>query len=267
MPLRRRSVICALLASLAFGLAACTPPQTPAPAAQTRLSEEVQVSRVAPGLWVHVTWHTFPGATEPYPANGMLLQTADGSVLIDTGWNDAQTETLLAWAGRDLRRPVRRAYVTHAHEDRIGGIAALRRAGVPVQGLALTAEIARREGVAAPDVLPGLDVGAVRVGGVELFYPGAGHARDNVVAWFPEQRVLFGGCLLKVDTATTVGNVADADVPNWPQAVARVSRSYPETRIVVPGHGAVSGASAYRVTRELIASKGPAAVERLRRTP
>lgn len=262
MPHIRRSVPLLLLAC---ALTACTPPQVPAPAAEMRLSEDVQVSRIAPGLWVHTTWMPLGGA--PYPANGMLLETPAGSILIDTGWNDAQTERLMGWAARDLGRPVRHAYVTHAHNDRMGGIAALRRAGVPVHGSALTAEIAARQGLPAPEEVAGLVTGALRESGLELFYPGAGHTRDNVVAWFPEQRVLFGGCLVKADTATTVGNVADADVPNWPRAVAAVRERYPSTRLVVPGHGAVSGPAAFRATEELIATKGPAAVERVRRNP
>jgi len=257
-PSHRRSLPAALLA---LALAACAP--TAAPAPELRLSDEVQVQRVAPGLWVHTTWEELPGIG-PYPANGMLLETPEGSVLIDTGWNDAQTDTLLAWAARE-GRPVRRAYVTHAHDDRLGGIGALKRAGVPVEGSALTAAFALQAGGPGPEVLEGLDSSPVRRDGVELFYPGPGHTRDNVVAWFPRQRVLFGGCLVKADTATTVGNVSDADVPNWPRSVAAVRGRYPGTRIVVPGHGAVSGPSAFRVTEEIVETNGPAAVESLRR--
>jgi metallo-beta-lactamase class B len=260
MPLRASLLPLPLFA---LSLAACTPAAAPAPEPETRLSADVQVRRIAPGLWVHTTWMDLGGA--PYPANGMLLETPDGSVLVDTGWNEAQTDTLLAWAARE-GRPVRRAYITHAHNDRMGGIAAVRRAGVPVQGSALTAEIAQREGLSGPDVLAGLDAGPVRAGGVELFHPGAGHTRDNVVVWFPEQRVLFGGCLVKADTATTVGNVADADVENWPRAVRRVADQYPAARVVVPGHGAVSTRRAFGVTEQVVVTKGPAAVERLRRS-
>lgn len=251
---------------LALSLAACTPAPAAAPEPETRLSADVQVRRIAPGLWVHTTWMPLGDGT-PYPANGMLLATPDGSVLIDTGWNEAQTDTLLAWAARE-GRPVRRAYVTHAHNDRMGGIAALRRAGVPVQGSTLTARIAQTEGLSGPDVLPGMDVPMegepLRQGLVELFYPGPGHTRDNIVVWFPRQHVLFGGCLIKADTATTVGNVADADVPNWPYAVRRVREAFPGPRVVVPGHGALSTHRAYGVTEEIVRTKAPTAVERLR---
>jgi glyoxylase-like metal-dependent hydrolase (beta-lactamase superfamily II) len=253
--------------ALVVALAACTPSVTPVPQTEIRLSDDVQVRRIAPGLWVHTTWEELPGIG-PYPANGMLLETPDGSVLIDTGWNDAHAETLLAWAARQ-GRPVRRAYVTHAHNDRMGGIGALRRAGVAVQGSALTAEIARAENLPALDVVRALgtsrDAEPLTEGPLQLFYPGPGHTRDNIVVWFPRQGVLFGGCLIKADTATTVGNVADADVPSWPDAVRRVREAYPDARVVVPGHGAVGGHAAFEVTETIVRTKGPAAVEALRR--
>lgn len=252
------------LAALALALGACTPPPAPAPEPEIRLSDDVQVRRIAPGLWVHTTWLPLGNGT-PYPANGMLLETPEGSVLIDTGWNEAQTETLLAWAARE-GRPVARAYVTHAHNDRMGGIPALRRAGVPVQGSALTVQLAPEEGLAAPDVLRELQLGTdaqpLAAGPVELFYPGPGHTRDNVVVWFPRQRVLFGGCLIKADTATTIGNTADADVPNWYHATRRVRETYPGVRMVVPGHGAVSSYRAYTVTEQIVTAHARAAAER-----
>lgn len=114
--------------------------------------------------------------------------------------------------------------------------------------------------VPAPDSVPGLSTGAVRdAAGFELRFPGAGHAPDNVVAYFPRQRVLLGGCLVKADTATTMGYVGAADVENWPVAVARVRAAYPQARLVVPGHGRVSGPEALVHTKRLVAEKGPAA--------
>lgn len=234
--------------------------RSPAFAARSprRLAADVSVVRIAPGLWVHTTTAPADQGIGAYPANGMLLETPDASVLIDTGWNDAQARTLLDWARDGLHHPVRRAVVTHFHDDRLGGTAALRAAGVDVRGLALTRELALREGNPAPDSVPGL---AERpwsdAAGFEVRYAGPGHTRDNVVVWFPAQRVIFGGCLVKSDTATTVGNVRDADVEAWPRTVAAVRAAYPAVRLVVPGHGRVSGPGALAHTEELIATKAP----------
>ena len=269
----------AAMTALAGALAACsaapraTPPAAsstapPAdaaaatPATSRRLAPDVVVTLVAPGLWMHVT----EDPTSRYPSNGMLLETDSGTVLVDTAWDDRQTRVLLEWAAHELGRPVRRAVVTHAHEDRVGGLGALHEAGIPVRSLGATARLVAAAGGTPPDSIAALSARPVAdAAGFELFHPGPGHAPDNLVVWFPAQRVLFGGCLVKADTATTVGNVADADVDAWPGTVARVRARYAAAAIVVPGHGAVSTPAALTATEALIRAKGPAAREALRR--
>ena len=221
-----------------------------------RLAPDVLVRRIAPDVWMHVTLHEYPGPLH-YPSNGLLVVTGDSALLVDTAWDDRQTALLLDWAERGLRCPVRRAVATHAHEDRTGGIATLRARGIPMAALARTGELARAAGRPAPDSVPGLALAPRRdAAGIELFYPGAGHAPDNVVVYLPREHVLFGGCLVKPDTATTMGNVADADVANWPAAVARVRERYSAARVVVPGHGAVGGVAALTATERLVREKG-----------
>ena len=240
-----------------------------APPVTRTLAADVAVTRLAPGLWMHVTRDAATG----YPSNGMLLETESGAVLFDTAWDDRQTRLLLDWAAGELRRPVRRAVVTHAHADRVGGLRALRDAGVAVQALGATTRLVAAEGAPAPDSIAALAAGPVTdAAGYELFFPGPGHAPDNVVVYFAGSRVLFGGCLVKADTATTVGNVADADVDRWPETVLRVRERYAApaagraaAALVVPGHGAVGPPSALDSTAALIRAKGPAAREALRR--
>jgi metallo-beta-lactamase class B len=234
---------------------------------------------VAPGLWMHVTLDP----VSRFPSNGMLLESGTESVLFDTGYDDRETDLILDWAKTRLGKPVRRAVITHAHNDRLGGLGALRHAGIPAVALGTTVQRAAAAGLiaAAGKLTPGggdpgvvLDsiVGLAQAArpdgsGFELFFPGAGHSPDNIVAYFPAQHVLFGGCLLKPDTATTTGNVADADVAEWPKTVARVAARYRAAQTVIPGHGAISGRTAFGVTESLITEKGPAAVEALRRRP
>ena len=243
------------------------------------LDPTVSVRAVAPGLWVHVTIDPATG----YPSNGMLLESNGESVLFDRAWDYRQTNVLLGWAASTLKKPVRRAVITHSHNDRLGGLGALRRAGVSAVALGATVERAAAEGLiasAARSPVPGGGVDAAVVldsvaglsrsskrdaAGFELFFPGPGHSPDNVVVYYASSRVLFGGCLIKPDTATTTGNVADANVGEWPHAVARVAGKFPEAVTVVPGHGAVSSRAAFRVTQAIITEKGPAAVEALRR--
>lgn len=244
------------------------------------LDSAVSIIPIAPGLWMHQSLDP----ASKFPSNGMVLESGNESILFDTGWNDRETDLILDWAKTRLGKPVQRAVITHAHVDRLGGLGALRRAAIPAVALAKTVDRARNEGLIASaqklvpggggdpaavlDSIAGLDRSPrTDPAGFELFFPGAGHAPDNIVVYFGTQRVVFGGCLLKADSATTVGNVADADVAEWPTSVARVAAQYRDARTVIPGHGAVSGRLAFDVTEALIAAKGPAAVEALRRRP
>jgi metallo-beta-lactamase class B len=208
----------------------------------TRLAKDVWVSKVAPGLWIHTTTKVYPDGTI-YPANGMVLETRRGSILVDTGWTESQTDTLLSWARHQLGKPLLRAVVTHAHEDRMGGIEALIREHVPVFGLALTHTLAQQQGFAhGPQAVPNLETKIWRDSdGFEVFYPGAGHARDNIVVYFRHQHVLFGGCLVKSITAHDLGNTADAILSEWPLTIERVRESFPGAKVVVPGHGTIQG--------------------------
>jgi metallo-beta-lactamase class B len=93
------------------------------------------------------------------------------------------------------------------------------------------------------------------VGSAEVFYPGPAHTRDNVVVWLAESRVLFGGCAVRAASDTSVGNVADADVKEWPASIRRVRDRYPTADVVVPGHGDPGGRELLEHTLALLAPK------------
>lgn len=81
----------------------------------------------------------------------------------------------------------------------------------------------------------------MRLGPLEIFYPGAAHAPDNVVVWIPAARVLFGGCAVRPGDSSSPGNTDDADIENWPTAIEKVLARYSMAEVVVPGHGAPGG--------------------------
>jgi glyoxylase-like metal-dependent hydrolase (beta-lactamase superfamily II) len=225
-------------------------PLASADEAEIALGHGVIVRELRPGYWLHTTL-----GPDGFPANGMAVRLADGVLLVDTGWNDEQADALAAWAVAALAAPVRRAIVTHSHTDRTGGVFALRRRGVSV--LALDGTIGRMEGAggAIQALFAASSSVHVDTEGFEAFYPGAAHAPDNIVVWFPGPRILFGGCMVKAEDAPALGNVADADLPAWPKAIEAVQSRYPKADIVVPGHGPVGGPQALAHTLDLLRPK------------
>jgi metallo-beta-lactamase class B len=195
----------------------------------------LQISRIADGFYVHTSNKKL--GDRVYPSNGLVVEAEDGVVVIDTPWDTIQSVQLLEWIKVNLKKKVLCCIVTHAHADRIGGIAIFKQRGINVLSTPLTAERAGQRGFLEPE--PALPNDTLLTWGnvtAECFFPGKGHTDDNIVVWFPGERILFGGCLVKSGSATGLGNIADADLLAWPVSIYRVMRKFPDHRIVVPGH-------------------------------
>jgi metallo-beta-lactamase class B len=179
-------------------------------------------------------------------------------VLVDTGWTAQVTREILAFGDTHLKEKWALAVITHFHVDRSGGLAALAERQIPVQAAPKTLELLAQSQPALAS-LPAIAF-TEQTGDEEsyaLFFPGAGHSQDNIVVWFPKQKVLFGGCFVKEMAAPSLGFTADADLERWPAAIAAVERRYQDVRLVVPGHGQPGPAALLAHTRALLAAQTP----------
>ena len=244
-----------LLACFTLALAACRPPApdtTPATPRSWTVSPDLQIAELRPGVWLHTSWQALSDGAR-FPSNGLIVREGDRLVLVDTAWGEDRTGELLEWIDSTLRLPVARALITHSHDDRLGGASWLVKRGIPFYAHPLTRQLAAEQGLPLPEALEGLTEagGTARIGAAEVFYPGPAHARDNVVVWLPESGVLFGTCAVRAAGTTSLGNVADADVPAWPAAIRRTLERYGNAQVVVPGHGQPGGAELLRHTLTL----------------
>jgi len=212
-----------------------------------QISPEVQVEQLAPGLWLHRTEQKL-GNGMLFTANGLLLETPQGIWMLDTAWGYYPTVDLLHWIDTVLQKPVVKAIATHGHDDRVGGAAALAERHIPLQVTAQTAALVQQRTKTEDLLLPVQAVVNLQVaekyqdGPVEWFYPGAGHTSDNIVLWLPQYQLLLGGCAVKAPRYPGLGNIADADVAEWPHSLQRIQQAYPDIKILVPGHGDVADA-------------------------
>ncbi|RKH07148.1 subclass B1 metallo-beta-lactamase [Corallococcus sp. CA053C] len=250
LPLRA----CVLL--LLLSACASTPPVVASTTAtdETVLAEDVRIRRIAPGVWVHVTnADTKWGST---PANGLIVEDGESSILVDTGWNPRHAEALLTWARDTLHHPVRAALVTHFHMDRTGGVPALDAQGIPVYAREDTARRAAAQG----NPVPGQRLSdAQDFGPLSVFFPGAGHTPDNLLVFHPATGVLYGGCFIKDASAKDLGNLEDADTAAWPSSLQRARQHYPDARVILPGHNLLGGPELLGHTEALLREVPPAA--------
>jgi metallo-beta-lactamase class B len=253
----------------------CTPAPSPTTVASVLPPPSTQVAGAVPPLEVraltarvlqHTSWKYLPGVG-PFPSNGLVVLADDRAVLIDTAWGDEPTLELLGRVEREYGRKVTDVVVTHAHDDRLGGIRTVLARGITVYASEATAALAERDGWPRPtrtfrDEMK-LDLSSVEERGpdsrgltLEAFFPGAGHSPDNVVVFVSGEGtgegVLFGTCMVREAEASSLGNLADAVPSAWSASLEAIVRRFPKTPIVVPGHGRAGGASLLTHTRALV---------------
>ncbi len=218
-----------------------------------------QYQQLADNVWMHTSYRNFVGLGA-LPSNGLLVRAQDGLYLIDTAWNDAQTEAVLQWAQRTLNAPVKAAILTHAHVDKMGGVAALHRAGVETWAHPLS-----NQDAPARDLVPAKrslqlqeNIQRMASGSIEVMYPGPGHTRDNIVVYLGASKILFGGCMIRPGNSANLGNTADADLSRWASSVRAVQARYPQIKTVIPSHGPPSGPRLLQHTISLVQARAHA---------
>jgi metallo-beta-lactamase class B len=206
-----------------------------------QLSEDVVVQQIEPDVWTHTTYFDLPEYGR-VPANGLILIGENEALLVDTPWTEPQTALLLDWIWEREHVAVKTVIPTHSHQDCAGGLAEAHRRKAQSWALDKTADLLKREGKPLPTHVfsekTSLTCGQTPV---ELFYPGPGHAVDNIVVWFPEERILFAGCLVKSLDAQNLGNTKDGDLKRYPETLKNVKQAYPDAEWIIPGHGAAGG--------------------------
>lgn len=255
----RRGVARVRMVILATVLAIATAPRLPGEAEDGAVEEAIAAGLSAV-LLVEDAWVVTTDA--PWPANVLVVRMDDGGVVLaDTPPTEKWTAALLDWIDRRLAPTSIVAVNSHYHVDATGGNRVLQERGIPIWGSALTAELVStkaagileelRRSVAGTDdeglfdqtvlvppdqLIPeGASTTTLGVGEqrVLILDPGPAHSPDNVVVWFPDSRILFGGCMVKAHDS--VGYLGDASLEHWPLALDRLRAL--DATWVVPGHG------------------------------
>lgn len=211
----------------------------------------IELKRINDDVWLHTTYTTIQCTR--YSANGMVVVTKDGLVLLDTPWTNQQTKELIQLCSGIFENEFTLAIVTHAHNDNIGGISTLIDEEIKVISTKETLEEAKKNGFELPN--PKLEkYTEIHIGDTTLktYYPGEGHAKDNIVVYLSDYRILFGGCLIKSSDAMDLGNTGQANLVEWPLSILNVEDRFPKVKLVVPGHGEIGDKELFEHTKELL---------------
>ncbi|MCF0060514.1 subclass B1 metallo-beta-lactamase [Dyadobacter chenwenxiniae] len=198
--------------------------------------EDIIVEQVKPNVYRHITF--FQSETFGKVAcNGMVVFDKGEAIIFDTPVNDSTSSQLINWVQDSLDCKVIAIIATHFHEDCVGGLKEFQRRGIPSYAENRTIASTKLKNFPTPE--KGFDNKlALKAGNKDVVteYFGEGHTKDNVVGYFPSEKVMFGGCLIK-EIGAGKGNLEDANESAWSATVTKLKQTYPDVQVVIPGHG------------------------------
>lgn len=217
-------------------------------------SEDLMITKISS----HVYQHTSYLKTESFgnvPCNGMIVTNNNEALVFDTPATDETSEELISWIAQSLQSEITGVVATHFHDDCLGGLNQFHKHHIPSFAYAKTIAIAHKKQLPVPqnsfDQSFKMTVGNEKV--LVNFF-GEGHTADNIVAYLPAEKTLFGGCLIKELNAGK-GNLDDANETAWAQSVQNLKNTYPGIKTVIPGHGSLGNKDLLDYTIKLFSQK------------
>lgn len=217
-------------------------------------SATLVVEKIAKGTYLHTSFLETKGYGV-VPCNGLLVVDEGEALVFDTPAGQPATEELISFVEDALNARIKTVVPTHFHVDCLGALSSFHDRGIPSLAHSSTVRLALENGSTVPEKgftnSLTLEAGQQRV---RVVYHGPGHTQDNVVVHVPAAKTLFGGCLVKT-LGVGKGNLADADVPAWPETIRALRQAYQEVSQFIPGHGPMGSDSLLTYTELLFASE------------
>jgi metallo-beta-lactamase class B len=211
----------------------------------------LQISHLTGDFYVYKTFHDYKGTL--ISANALYLVTNKGVVLFDAPWDKTQFQPLLDSIKAKHHKEVVMCFATHSHEDRAGGLGFYGKKGIKTYTIKLTDQILEKnKEPRAEFVIPNDTTFTVGQHTFEVYYPGKGHASDNIVVWFNKEKVLYGGCFIKSTEATDLGYLGDADVKEWEKSIGKVQSKFKSPKYIITGHDDWKDLSSLKHTLKLV---------------
>ena len=202
------------------------------------VSQNLKLSKVNDNGYVHIS-KIFLDNGKQYNCNGFVYVNDDEAFIFDTPSNDIATEHLIKWLQDDKNITIKGVVFNHFHRDCHEGMDIFKKYNIPSIASKRTSELMNQKEYESPDQVFEdsivLHLGDKKI--VNTFF-GEAHSEDNIVSYFPDDQILFGGCMVKSLKASK-GNLEDANTDEWSHTVKKVKSKYPEVQTVIPGHGKI----------------------------
>lgn len=196
---------------------------------------KLRIRHLSGDFYIYTTYNTYEN--EQVPAHGMYVVTGKGVMLFDTPWDTTQFQPLLDSIQVRHRKTVTMCIATHWHGDRTAGLDYYRQRGISTYATELTDALSKKNKQKRAEFLIKNDT-TFHIGPYqfETYYPGEGHTADNIVVWFPKEKILYAGCLVKGVDARNLGYLGDANVKEYATTLKKVQQQYKSPKVIILSH-------------------------------
>lgn len=181
--------------------------------------------------------------------NSVVYIGSRGVTVIGATWTPETAKRLDDEIKKVTDKPVTEVINTNYHPDRAGGNEYWQSIHAEIVSTRLTYDLLKsdwssvvewtRSGIPSypdiPLILPTVIYQGnfeLQEGRVKALYLGPSHTRDGIFIYFPEEKVLYGGCILKEQ----LGNLTFADIAEYPRTLEKLQDMKLEIRTIVAGH-------------------------------
>lgn len=205
------------------------------------VSPDLEIKQLTHHIYLYTSYADV-GVWGRVGSNGVIVIAENEAFLIDSPMSNEKTEELVKAIKSNFNAVVTSFVAGHWHDDCVGGLDYLHSQNVETYAHKLTCEILIEKKLLYPKkwFTDSLYINFNSIN-IQCFYLGAGHSQDNIVFYFPAEKILFGGCLIKDLSAKNLGNTVDAVISEWGKTLEKVLQKFSEVEIIVPGHGNFGG--------------------------
>jgi metallo-beta-lactamase class B len=182
--------------------------------------------------------------------NSIVYVGPEQVTVVGATWSPETAKLLAEEIRKVTDRPIREVINTNYHPDRAGGNAYWKSIGCSIVSTQLTYEFLKRDWTSIVEwtrrsipsypslelVLPAVTFPGdfvLQGGGIKAMFLGPSHTPDGIFVYFPAEKVLYGGCILKEQ----LGNLTFADLKEYPLTLQKLKRLNLDIQTIVAGHG------------------------------
>jgi metallo-beta-lactamase class B len=202
--------------------------------------------------------------------NSVVYIGPENVTIVGATWTPVTAELLADEVAKVTSLPIMEVVNTNYHPDRAGGNAYWESVGAKIISTRMTFDLLESDWATAiewirrripeypnlPLVLPTETYPGnfeLQKGQVQALYLGPSHTPDGIFVYFPNEKVLYAGCIIKED----LGNLSFANMEEYPKTLLRLKQLELDIKLIVAGHGTpVHGAELIDHYLDLLQQRG-----------